>query len=119
MMIRIWKERIVMLGAVDTGYLHQQILARQLMMTPDVADVSMEWSVPEYGIYVNRGTGREVARGNGGDIGRPKVREAKPWMNRAFYSSTMNLKEFMAESLGLEAMAIVSAVFNNPIRGVL
>lgn len=118
-MIEIWKERVVMLKAVDTGNLYANIVAHSLRMSADAGDISMEWDFPEYGLYVDRGTGREVARGNPGDIGRAKLREAKPWFNKAFYSSVMNLKEYMAWSFGQDAMAIFSNVFSSPVRGVL
>lgn len=118
-MVEMWRDRIALLGAVDTGALYQSVLAAGMMASPDASDVEYEWRFLEYGRYVEAGTGREVARGNPGDIGRPKVRHAKPWMSRAFYSSVMNLKEFMADSLGLEAVGIFGSEFGNPISGTL
>lgn len=118
-MVSMWRERIALLGAVDTGALYRSVVASMFHISGDATDFTMEWEYADYGVYVERGTGREVAKGNSGDIGRPKVREAKPWRSKAFYSSVMNLKEFMAESLGLEAMALFSNTFRQSVSGVL
>lgn len=62
----------------------------------------------EDGLWQNYGTGREVPRGNPGDIGRAKVRQKRPWFSRKFYASFMNLKEFMADSIGRQFVDMVS-----------
>lgn len=50
--------------------------------------------------------GREVPIGNPGDIGHEKVRERRRWFSAKYYSSVMNLRDFMAESLGDEFVGI-------------
>ena len=62
----------------------------------------------EYGLWQDYGTGKEVARSNSGDIGRDKVRQRRRWFSRKFYASFMNLKEFMADSIGREFIGMVS-----------
>lgn len=37
-----------------------------------------------------------------------KVRKKRPWMSRKFFASFMNIKEFMAESLGREFCGLVA-----------
>lgn len=118
-MLKIWRERIALLGVVRTGALYNSVISFKLLSNADSSDVEFEWGFLEYGIYQDNGTGREVAVGNPGDIGRPKLRQRRRWMSKAFYSSSMNLKEFMAESVGLEAMQVISNVFDNPIEGVV
>jgi len=41
-------------------------------------------------------------------MGRAKVRQRRPWFSKKFYDSFMNIKEFMADSLGREFLGIVS-----------
>lgn len=117
-MIKIWKERVVLLQVIDTGALYSSIVPLKFTENADASDVSFDWGFNEYGIYQDRGTGREVAIGNPGDIGRPKVREVRKWMSSAFYSSTMNIKEFLADSLGFEAMGIFGNILGaKPVAG--
>jgi hypothetical protein len=42
------------------------------------------------------------------DLTIREVRERRPWMSRKFYASFMNIKEFMAESLGREFVGLVA-----------
>lgn len=109
-MAKIWRERMAMLKIIDTGALYRSVVSMRLAANADASDVSMEWGFLEYGLYQDRGTGRETPVGNSGDLGRLKIRERRPWLRKSFYSSSMNLKEFMAESLGQEAIAIISDV---------
>ena len=93
-MIDIWKEKIVDMDIIDTG------------------------SFLEYGLWQDYGTGREVWRGNPGDIypgqkGRKKVRERRRWFSTKYYSSVMNLRDFMADSMGREFVGIVADAFND------
>ena len=116
-MIEIWRERIVKLKAIRTGALYNSIIPLRMAANADASDVSFTWGFAEYGPYVARGTGRATPIGNSGDIGRAKIREAKPWLDKAFYSSAMNLKEFMAASMGREAIEVLSNAFADPITG--
>ncbi len=109
-MRKIWAERIVLLGAVDTMRLYWSVKANvgHSLTDEDVKSVEQQWEFLEYGLWVNYGTGREVYRGNPGDIGRDKVRKAKPWFSKKFFASYMNMKEFMADNLGKEFLGMVS-----------
>lgn len=116
-MIKIWKERIALLKVIDTGALYNSIISLKSFSNPDASDIEMTWGFNAYGLYQELGTGREMYRGNPGDIGRPKARQRRPWLGKAFYSSMMNIKEFMAGSLGKQAMAIIANTFTKPIEG--
>lgn len=118
-MLKIWQERIALLGVIRSGALYNSIVGIKLAANQDASDVEFEWGFLEYGKFQDSGTGREVAIGNPGDIGRPKVRQRRPWLSKSLYSSTMNLKEFMADSLGREAMQVISNAFRDSISGVL
>jgi hypothetical protein len=61
----------------------------------------------EYGLWQDFGTGKEIPRGNSGDIGREKRRVAKKWFSRKYYSSVLNLRDFLAENIGQEFTGLV------------
>lgn len=91
-----------------TGDLILSTVALQLKSDPEALSVVFRQTFRDYGIYVDAGTGREVFRGNPGDIGRPKVRKAKPWFGKKYYLSVMNLREFYVENLGLQTVDIIA-----------
>ena len=107
-MVKIWKEQIILLGVIDTGALLQSPVGVRCDKDDRITTITLGQEFLEYGLWQNYGTGREVPRGNPGDIGRAKVRQKRPWLSRKFYASFMNLKEFMADSLGREFLGIVS-----------
>lgn len=111
-MVAIWLEKIQKLGIVDTGALRSSVRALPPIIVSERMRFMLTQEFLEYGLYVDAGTGREVYRGNPGDIGRPKVRERKEWFSKKYYASVMNLKEFMAESAGEEFFAVCSAIFD-------
>ena len=107
-MVEIWKEQIILLGVIDTGQLLESPVGIRCDKDDRITTITLSQSFLEYGLWQDYGTGREVARGNPGDIGRDKVRQRRRWFSRKFYASFMNLKEFMADSLGREFLGIVS-----------
>lgn len=107
-MVRIWKEQILLLDVIDTGALLNSPVGIRCDKDDRITTITLSQSFLEYGLWQDYGTGREVARGNPGDIGRAKVRKRRPWMSRKFYASFMNIKEFMAESLGREFVGLVA-----------
>ena len=72
------------------------------------SEIRLSQAFLEYGLWQDYGTGKEIPRGNSGDLGRPKVRKARHWFNRKYYMSVMNIKEFMADSLGRQFQGIIS-----------
>ena len=107
-MIRIWKEQITLLGVIDTGRLLQSPIAIRMNADGKFSEVQLSQAFLEYGLWQDYGTGKEVPRGNSGDLGRAKVRKARHWFSRKYYMSVMNIKEFMADSLGKEFMGILT-----------
>lgn len=107
-MVKIWKERISLLKAVDTGRLYRSVMEVSMKINSDATDAEFTQQHVEYGTYVNWGTGRETPKGNPGDIGREKRRIPKRWFDKKYYGSVMNIKEMMAESLGVQCMEIIS-----------
>lgn len=107
-MIKIWMEQITLLDVIDTGRLLRSPISIGLNTDGRFSEVMLALSFLEYGIWQDYGTGKEVPRGNPGNLGKPKVRKERHWFSRKYFMSVMNIKEFMAESLGLEFMGIIS-----------
>lgn len=109
-MIQIWKERIQLLGVIDTGQLLSSLNGLQVVENSEgkFLDFSLSQEFREYGIWQDKGVGKETYRGNDGDIGRDKVRKARPWFSPKYYASVLNLRDFISDNVGLEALNIIS-----------
>lgn len=112
-MIDIWKEKIVDMGVIDTGALLDSVTSLPVRADGRFSEVVLMQTFLEYGLWQDYGVGREVPRGNPGDIGRVKVRERRRWFSLKYYSSVMNLRDFMADSMGREFIGIMSESFND------
>lgn len=114
MMVKIWLEQIAKLDVFSisnhSGNLFRSVRLTHSQMNGEVTDISLGFEFAEYGIYVDRGTGREIAIGNPGDIGRPKIREAKPWFSKKFIRSFYRLRNYMSDSIGREFCLVVPSV---------
>lgn len=111
-MIKIWKEQITLLEVIDTGSLLRSTHPLSMSADGKFSQVLLSQTFLEYGLYQDYGTGGEVPRGNSGDLGREKKRQRRRWFSRKYYASVMNIKEFMAESLGKEFLGVVSNAFS-------
>ncbi len=107
-MIKIWKEQITLLNVIDTGRLLHSPVAVGMSADGKFSEIRLSQAFLEYGLWQDYGTGKEIPRGNSGDLGRPKVRKARHWFSRKYYMSVMNIKEFMADSLGRQFQGIIS-----------
>lgn len=112
-MIKIWTEKIKALDVIDTGKLLNSVMALPIRADGRLYEISLEQSFLEYGLWQEYGTGKEVARGNKGDIGRKKVRKKKPWFARKYFASAMNLKDFLADSVGEEFVGMISNAWSD------
>lgn len=110
LMIEIWRKELFNdrfeKPVFDTGALHDSISNTTPKINDDASDIYMKFGFLKYGVWQHFGVGREVPRGNPGDIGRPKVREERPWIYRRYNYSLMRLRDFMAESFCQEYMGI-------------
>ena len=95
-MIDIWQEKIYKYHIIDTGNLYASPKALSIKADGRFYDITLSQAFLEYGIWQDLGTGREVPIGNGGDIGREKVRQRRPWFSPKYYASVMNLRDFYA-----------------------
>lgn len=111
-MVNIWCEQITLLGVMDTKALLFSVRGSSFKPSSDFKSAEFKWDFLEYGLWQNYGTGREIWRGNPGDIGMWPVRQPRKWMSIKFYASTMNIKEFMADNLGREFLGIFTNALN-------
>ena len=107
-MIKIWKEQITLLHVIDTQRLLHSPISIGMNADGKFSEVRLSQAFLEYGLWQDYGTGKEVPRGNSGDLGRPKVRKERHWFSRKYYMSVMNIKEFMGDSLGRQFQGIIS-----------
>lgn len=114
-MVKIWREKIILLDAVDTGALYRSTVGVSLTADGKYIDITLRQAFNTYGLFVDYGTGRNTPRGNSGDIGRANGRKRKRWFSRKYYASVMNIQEFYADSLGREFCRAVSNALNPDI----
>ena len=115
-MIDIWQEKIYKYHIIDTGNLYASPKALSIKADGRFYDITLSQVFLEYGIWQDLGTGREVPIGNGGDIGREKVRQRRPWFSPKYYASVMNLRDFYAESLGYEFVGLFANLDSDDLR---
>lgn len=114
-MLTIWQEQITLLDVIDTGQLLQSPISIPVRADGRFFELTLTQQFLEYGLWQDYGTGREVPIGNKGDIGRTKVRERKRWFSPKYYSSVLNLRDFMADSVGQEFCGAFTEMFNDSL----
>ena len=114
-MLRIWQEKITMLDVIDTGALLASPKALPVRADGRFFEVGLSQAFLEYGLWQDYGTGKETPRGNPGDIGRAKRRQRRKWFSTKYYASVMNIKEFMADSLGRQFQGIIAEALDQKI----
>lgn len=110
-MVHIWKERITLLDVRDTDMLLHSPLSLPIQTDGRFYEMTLTQKFLEYGFWQDYGVGAETPRGNSGDIGRKKVRQKRPWFSRSYFASVMNLKDFLAESIGQEFVGVLADTF--------
>ena len=107
-MLKIWKEQMTLLDVIYTGALLASPKALPLRADGRFLELGLSQSFLEYGLWQNFGTGKEIPRGNNGDIGRERKRKKKPWFSRKYYASVMNLRDFLADNMAKEFVGVVA-----------
>ena len=105
-MLKIWKEQMTLLDVIDTGALLASPKSLPLRADGRFMELGLSQSFLEYGLWQNFGTGKEIPRGNNGDIGRERKRKKKPWFSRKYYASVMNLRDFLADNMAKEFVGV-------------
>ena len=111
-MVKIWRERITLLGVIDTGALYNSVAGISMNADGKFIDITLSQAFNTYGLFVDYGTGRNTFRGNKGDIGQDNRRTRKQWFSRKYFASGMNIQEFFAQSLGKEFGYVVANALN-------
>lgn len=104
-MLKIWQEQIRLLGVIDTGRLMGSLKAVEKTADSEYRSVRFKQSFALYGIFQDRGTGRETYKGNPGDIGHAKVREVRPWFSLKLRSSIRRINKFLADNAAKEILS--------------
>ena len=113
MMVTIWREKMDEFGVYDTGTL-QRSFQMDLSKWADESDKgSIIHRFLQYGVYVERGTGREISKDNGGNIGRERTRFPKPWLTRKYKYSVFRLGEYFAERYVNQFCAMMRDTFQD------
>ena len=115
-MLKIWQEQITLLDVIDTGHLLNSVKALPVRADGRFIEISLSQLFTEYGLWQDFGTGKDIPRGNSGDIGREKRRVAKKWFSRKYYSSVLNLRDFLAENIGQEFTGLVAKSLDETYR---
>ncbi len=128
-MLRIWQEQITLLGVIDTGRLLKSVKALPVWADGQFIEIWLSQAFLGYGLWQDFGTGKEIPRGNSGDIGREKggnrdvdyivgghQSKAKKWFSRKYYSPVMKIREFLADNLSNEFVGIVAKSLDDNYR---
>lgn len=144
-MLTIWRERIELLDVIDRHNLYRSPAVIKFNTGPDGRLMSFDISFGflEYGLWQDLGVGYGYSHDNGGDLpfleetyrqehrlDKPKKRgpkwgggytsgnprEPRPWFSPKYYSSVMNLSDFMAESLGQEFVGLFADLNTDKLR---
>ena len=115
-MLRIWQEQITLLDVIDTGHLLHSVKALPVRADGRFMEIGLSQLFTEYGLWQDFGTGKEIPRGNNGDIGRERKRVAKPWFSKKYYSSVLNLRDFLAENIGQSFVGVVAQALDDNYR---
>lgn len=108
LMVDIWIEQIRKLGVVRTGALLRSPMRLPVRADGRFLELHLVQNFLEYGLWQDLGTGREVARGNSGDIGRAKRRKRRRWYSAKYFRSVGKLSRFLGFSLGQEFKGIIA-----------
>jgi len=110
-MIKIWQERITLLDVIDTGALLRSPASLPIQTDGRFFEVSLSQEFLEYGLWQDYGVGRETPRGNSGDLGHAKRRQRRPWFSKKYYTSVLNLRDFIGDNVGREFQGIIADTF--------
>lgn len=131
-MVKIWQERILKYGVFESPrrksrasepHLFDSLRYFPVKHDDQYMELTLHYTFPEYGVFQDRGVGRETFKGNDGDIGKfrlttdaeRKFRKARPWYSIKWYASCMNFKEFMSRAISDQFVGIMTMTFSEPL----
>lgn len=104
---------MTLLGVIDTGRLLHSPKSLPVRADGRFIELGLSQSFLEYGLWQNFGTGKEIPRGNKGDIGRERKRKKKPWFSRKYYASVINLRDFLSDNIAHEFVGVVAQALDD------
>lgn len=107
MMVTIWQEKIREYEVYDTGALMQSFQTDLSKWADESDKGSIVHKFLQYGIYAERGHGREISVGNSGDLGQSPKRIPKPWLSKKYLYSIFRLGEHFAANYGHQFCKII------------
>ena len=110
-MVKIWKERITLLDVIDTGTLLNSVIGVKCNADGQFLQIELSQAFRTYGFWQDRGVGKEVPRGNPGDIERDKMRVRKRWFSLRYFASFYKLRQFLSDNVGKQFLGMSSDVF--------
>ncbi len=91
-----WHAKITELKVYTKGLLDDSLLHEFLVNAGNDID-KIEFSFKLYGIFVDMGVGKEISKGNSGDLGFTPTRKPKEWYSKKYYGQVMRLREILME----------------------
>ncbi len=107
MMVTIWQEKMQEYEVYDTGTLMMSFQMELSKWADDSDKGSIVHKFLQYGVYVERGHGREISVGNNGDIGQSPKRMPKPWLTKKYLYSIFRLGDHFAVNYGQQFCRII------------
>ena len=101
-MLKIWQEQITLLNVIDTGRLLNSVSAFPVRADGRFIEIGLSQAFLEYGLWQ--------------DFGREKRRVAKKWFSRKYYSSVLNLRDFLADNIGQSFVGLVAKALDDNYR---
>jgi hypothetical protein len=95
--IEKFRAKITELKVYDQGYLDESLMYELLVNAGNDIE-KIELSFKLYGIFVDMGVGKEISKGNRGDLDFTPTRKPKPWYSLKFYGQVMKLRELLLEN---------------------
>lgn len=116
MMVRIWTDRIGMMGILHTGELRRSVGGAGLNING--LEITAAYRFLQYGLYVDAGTGNGYTHaaktGRRNDLGQlefldedyrkehnmGKARESRPWYSKSWHISKLVLRDKLSDLMG-------------------
>jgi hypothetical protein len=100
--LKLWKRKILDMDVWYSGQLYESLVSH--VVTQSNGDVAkIEFFFLYYGRFSDMGVGREVFRGNEGDLGFSPKRKRKMWYSNVFWGAVKDLSRIVAEKYGKDA----------------
>ena len=100
--LKLWKRKIMDMEVWHSGQLFDSLVHH--VITQANGNVAMiEFFFLMYGRFQDMGVGREVFKGNSGDLGFTPKRKRKMWYSKVFWGSVQDLARIVAEKYGKDA----------------